>query len=198
MESKQQNAVKIDPKVFFPSLAVVAALIFFTVSDLEAANKVIGQVFQYITHTWAWAFEWYMVIMLGGYLWLIFGPYADKKLGDEDPEFSTASWIFMMFASCTSAAVLFWGTLEAYYYIATPPFGLEPFSVQAQEFGVAYTLFHWGPLPWATYGLLSVAFGYFLYVKKINVIRPSKTIEPLIGEKQSNGLFGTFIDNLYI
>ena len=30
----------------------------------------------------------------------------------------------MMFASCTSAAVLFWGSIEIYYYISTPPFGL--------------------------------------------------------------------------
>ncbi len=62
--------------------------------------------------------------MLFGWFWLVFGPYAKKRLGDEKPEFSTASWIFMMFASCTSAAVLFWGSIEIYYYISTPPFGL--------------------------------------------------------------------------
>ncbi|SUG49556.1 carnitine transporter [Salmonella enterica subsp. arizonae] len=70
-----------------------------------------------------------------------------KKLGDEPPEFSTASWIFMMFASCTSAAVLFWGSIEIYYYISTPPFGLAPNSTGAKEIGLAYSLFHWGPLP---------------------------------------------------
>lgn len=58
-----------------------------------------------------------------------------KRLGDEKPEFSTASWIFMMFASCTSAAVLFWGSIEIYYYISTPPFGTEPNSTGAKEMG---------------------------------------------------------------
>lgn len=198
MEPEQSKKITIDSKVFFPSLAIVAVLIYLTVRDLEAANQVIGQVFSYITTSWAWAFEWYMVVMVAGYFWLLLGPYANKKLGDGDPEFSTSSWIFMMFASCTSAAVLFWGTFEAYSYVATPPFGFEPFSVQAKEYGVAYTLFHWGPVPWAKYSLLTVAFGYFLYVKKINVIRPSATVAPLIGEKQSKGLLGTFIDNLYI
>ena len=43
-----------------------------------------------------------------GWFWLVFGRMP-KALGNEPPEFSTASWIFMMFASCTSAAVLFWG-----------------------------------------------------------------------------------------
>lgn len=46
-------------------------------------------------------------------------PVCQKRLGNEPPEFSTASWIFMMFASCTSAAVLFWGSIEIYYYIST-------------------------------------------------------------------------------
>ena len=198
MESEQQKKIKLDLKVAAPSLTMVAILIYLTVRDLDTANEIIGQVFHYITFNWAWAFEWYMVVMLGGFFWLLFGRYANKKLGDEEPEFSTASWIFMMFASCTSAAVFFWGTIEVYYYLAAPPFGAEPFSQQAKELGVAYSLFHWGPLPWATYSLLSVAFGYFLFVKKINVIRPSKTVEPLIGEKHSNGLVGIFIDNLYI
>ena len=76
-----------------------------------------------------------MVVMLFGWFWLVFGPYAKKRLGNEPPEFSTASWIFMMFASCTSAAVLFWGSIEIYYYISTPPFGLEPNSTGAKGTG---------------------------------------------------------------
>lgn len=128
-----------------------------------------------------------MIVMLFGWFWLVFGPYAKKRLGDEKPEFSTASWIFMMFASCTSAAVLFWGSIEIYYYISTPPFGLEPNSTGAKEIGLAYSLFHWGPLPWATYSFLSVAFAYFFFVRKMDVIRPSSTLVPLVGEKHAKG-----------
>ncbi|SUH22347.1 carnitine transporter [Salmonella enterica subsp. enterica] len=110
----------IEPKVFFPPLIIVGILCWLTVRDLDAANVVINAVFSYVTNVWGWAFEWYMVVMLFGWFWLVFGPYAKKRLGDEKPEFSTASWIFMMFASCTSAAVLFWGSIEIYYYISTP------------------------------------------------------------------------------
>lgn len=115
----------IDKKVFFPPLIIVGFLCWLTVRDLDAANIVINSVFSYVTNVWGWAFEWYMVVMLIGWFWLVFGPYAKKKLGDEPPEFSTASWIFMMFASCTSAAVLFWGSIEIYYYISTPPLVLN-------------------------------------------------------------------------
>ncbi|WP_395754905.1 L-carnitine/gamma-butyrobetaine antiporter [Edwardsiella ictaluri] len=188
----------IEPKVFFPSLIIVALLCYLTIRDLDASNAVINSVFNYITYSWGWAFEWYMVVMLGGWFWLIFGPFAQRRLGDEAPEFSTVSWIFMMFASCTSAAVLFWGSIEIYYYVATPPFGLTPFSNAAKEMGLAYSLFHWGPLPWATYSFLAVAFGYFLFVRKISVVRPSGTLVALMGEKRCNGLFGVVVDNLYL
>ncbi|HCV60494.1 MAG TPA: L-carnitine/gamma-butyrobetaine antiporter [Shigella sp.] len=248
-------------------------LCWLTVRDLDAANVVINAVFSYVTNVWGWAFEWYMVVMLFGWFWLVFGPYAKKRLGNEPPEFSTASWIFMMFASCTSAAVLFWGSIEIYYYISTPPFGLEPNSTGAKELGLAYSLFHWGPLPWATYSFLSVAFAYFFFVRswifmmfasctsaavlfwgsieiyyyistppfglepnstgakelglayslfhwgplpwatysflsvafayfffvrKMEVIRPSSTLVPLVGEKHAKGLFGTIVDNFYL
>lgn len=194
----EKKTVGIEPKVFFPSLIMVAILAYLVVRDLDAANAAINATFAYITKSWGWAFIWYMIVMGAGWFWLVFGPMKDKKLGEEAPEFSNTSWIFLMFASCTSAAVLYWGTIEAYYYIAYPPFGLEAYSVGAKEFGLAYSLFHWGPLAWAGYALLSVAFGYFIYVKKINVMRPSGCIAGAVGEKLAKGWLGTIIDNFYI
>ncbi|AFJ48376.1 L-carnitine/gamma-butyrobetaine antiporter [Shimwellia blattae] len=197
-KAEKAKKVGIEPKVFFPPLIIVGILCWLTVRDLEAANLVINAVFHYVTTVWGWAFEWYMVVMFAGWFWLIFGPYANKRLGGEPPEFSTASWIFMMFASCTSAAVLFWGSIEIYYYISSPPFALAPFSQSAKEIGLAYSLLHWGPLPWATYSFLSVAFGYFFFVRKMDVIRPSSTLAPLVGEKRASGWLGTIIDNFYL
>lgn len=196
-ENKKIKKAGIEAKIFFPSLLVVILLSYFTVRDLDAANDVISAVFHYLTHSWGWAFEWYMIVMLAGWLWLLFGPYANNRLGNEEPEFSTGSWIFLMFASCTSAAVLFWGSLEIYYYVSYPPFELEPLSVQAKELGLAYSLFHWGPLPWAGYAFFSVALGYFLFVKKMDVVRPSGTLYPIMGKK-CEGIIGTIIDNIYV
>ncbi|MGX2955118.1 BCCT family transporter [Shewanella sp. JL219SE-S6] len=102
-ENKKIKKAGIEAKIFFPSLLVVILLSYFTVRDLDAANDVISAVFHYLTHSWGWAFEWYMIVMLAGWLWLLFGPYANNRLGNEEPEFSTGSWIFLMFASCTSA-----------------------------------------------------------------------------------------------
>ncbi len=194
----EQKKVGIEPKIFFPSLIIVGILAYLVVRDLDAANKVINATFKYITNQWGWAFIWYMIGFGGIWAWMLFGPMKDKKLGEEEPEFSNTSWIFLMFASCTSAAVLYWGTAEAYYYIAYPPFAYEAFSPEAKELGLAYSLFHWGPLAWAGYAVLTVAFGYFIWVKKINVMRPSGCIEGAVGEKLAKGWLGTVIDNFYI
>lgn len=151
----EKRKTGIEPKVFFPPLIIVGILCWLTVRDLDAANVVINAVFSYVTNVWGWAFEWYMVVMLFGWFWLVFGPYAKKRLGNEPPEFSTASWIFMMFASCTSAAVLFWGSIEIYYYISTPPFGLEPNSTGAKELGLGLQLV---PLGTSAVGHLQLPF----------------------------------------
>ncbi|QYK11841.1 L-carnitine/gamma-butyrobetaine antiport BCCT transporter [Shewanella rhizosphaerae] len=193
----KKKKVMIEPKIFFPSLIAVILLSYLTVRDLDAANVVIKEVFHYLTHSWGWAFEWYMIALAIGWGWLVWGPYANNRLGQEKPEFSTGSWIFLMFASCTSAAVLYWGSLEAYYYLTYPPFEIQSMSVQAKELGVAYSLFHWGPLPWMGYGFFTVALGYFLFVKKMDVVRPSGTLAPVLG-KHHKGILGTFIDNIYV
>lgn len=42
-----------------------------------------------------------------------------------------------------------------------------------------------------------MAFAYFFFVRKMDVIRPSSTLVPLVGEKHAKGLFGTIVDNFY-
>lgn len=53
--SEKDNTPKkvgIEPKVFYPSLIIVAILSYLTVRDLDASNQVINAVFQYITNDW--------------------------------------------------------------------------------------------------------------------------------------------------
>ncbi|MGU0044511.1 BCCT family transporter [Escherichia coli] len=78
-----------------------------------------------------------------------------------------------MFASCTSAAVLFWGSIEIYYYISTPPFGLDRTRQGRKSWGWL-TACSTGTSAVATYSFLSVAFAYFFFVRKMEVIRPAR------------------------
>lgn len=144
MVQEAKKKTGIESKVFFPPLIVAVLMIAAIRYDLEAANAAVNAALKFVTHQFGWAFEWYIVVTFVIWLWLIFGPWANKKFGNEAPEFSTPSWIFLLFASSTSAAVIFWGSIEVYYYATTLPFGYEPTSRQAIETSLAYAMFHWG------------------------------------------------------
>ena len=68
--------------------------------------------------------------------WLAFGRYGDVLLGPEGepPEYSTSSWIAMMFTASMGAGLIGWGFAEPVFYIETPPLGIAPHSDLAYEF----------------------------------------------------------------
>ena len=72
---------------------------------------------------------WYWLLICTGFLilatYLAFGPYGNIRLGadDEEPEFSTVSWIAMLFAGGMGAGLLFWGVAEPVYHFEGPPGG---------------------------------------------------------------------------
>ncbi|MEM7224956.1 MAG: BCCT family transporter [Pseudomonadota bacterium] len=99
-------------------------------------------------------------------LYLALGPYADIKLGhdDEEPEFSTASWIAMLFAGGMGSGLLFWGVAEPMYHFYSPP-GVEGQSTEAARAAFAITNLHWGFHAWAIYGVCALVIAYFVFRK---------------------------------
>ncbi|WP_416274685.1 BCCT family transporter [Lamprobacter sp.] len=67
---------------------------------------------------------------------MAFGPYGGVKLGkdDEEPEFSTLSWIAMLFAGGMGAGLIFWGVAEPLYHFRDPP------GMPAEAARLAFTL----------------------------------------------------------
>jgi choline-glycine betaine transporter len=60
-------------------------------------------------------------------IWLAISPYGKIKLGkdDDEPEFSTVSWLTMLFAAGMGVGLLFWGTASGtcalYYQLSLGP-----------------------------------------------------------------------------
>ena len=106
-------------------------------------------------------------------IWLAFSHYGDIKLGDENdlPEFSTYSWIGMLFCAGIGAGLMYWASIEWAYYYQAPPFGVEPQSVEAAKWASSYGVFHWGLTAWAFYCLPTIAIAYPFYVKKIPILK---------------------------
>ena len=72
--------------------------------------------------------------------------WGDIRMGGRDakPEYSTFTWIAMNICNALAAGLLIFGTGDWMFYVNTPPFGLEPGSVEAYEYASACGMFHWG------------------------------------------------------
>ncbi len=116
------------------------------------------------------AIDWFFMISVTGFLilsiWLAFGRFRSVKLGgpDDEPEFSTGSWLAMLFAAGMGVGLLFWGVAEPMIHFSNPPEG-EPGSVVAARRAMVITLLHWGFHAWAIYAVGALVLAYFHYRK---------------------------------
>lgn len=109
---------------------------------------------------------------------LALGPWGRLKLGadDEEPEFSTASWLSMLFAGGMGAGLLFWGVAEPVTHFDNPP-GMDGGTAQAARFAMVLTNLHWGLHAWAIYGVCALIIAYFTF----RCDRPMRISAPLRG-----------------
>ena len=87
--------------------------------------------------------------------------YGAIKLGkdDDEPEFSTISWLTMLFAAGMGVGLLFWGTAEPLTHFDLA----RQYSIpgQAANSALFVTNFHWGLHAWAIYALTGLVIAYF-------------------------------------
>lgn len=183
--------------LFFPPLIFIIALCIWVLNDPVVAGEQMAFAFSFVTETLAWYFEWYILAIVAVCVYLCVSPIGKKRFGNCEPEFSTFSWLGMIFTAVAGLGILTWSSFEWYYYAADPLWGIEPFSVEAYRWAAMYPLFHWGPVAYAIATLMGVFFAYQLYCKKIEDIRPSTFCSPVIGEKLANGFLGKLFDAIF-
>ena len=147
---------------------------------------------------------WLFVIAASAFvvfaIWLALSRYGRIPLGqdDERPEFSTASWIAMMFSAGMGIGLMFYGVGEPLSHFTSPPPGtVAAGTPEALDVAMATTLFHWTLHPWAIYAVvgLAIAYGTFRRGRRQLI---SSTFAPLLGRKGTEGAFGRAIDILAI
>jgi glycine betaine transporter len=112
---------------------------------------------------------WLFLALCSGFLilsaYLAFGPYGHIRLGadDDKPEFSTVSWIAMLFAAGMGAGLLFWGVAEPMYHFAGPPGSTPPSTPEAARLAMVITNFHWGLHAWSIYAVCALVIAYFIF-----------------------------------
>ncbi len=161
-------------------------------------NDFVNESFSYIVSGIVSYFGW--VFILGGFLFLVvcfylaFSKHGGIRLGDDadKPEFSTLSWIAMLFSAGIGVGLVFWGVAEPVSHYQNPPFG-EGLTAESADAAIQYSFFHWGLGAWAIYGIVALCLAYFLYRKKLPLL-PSSILYPIIGDR-IYGPLGKSIDS---
>lgn len=130
-------------------------------------------------------------------LWLALSHYGNLRLGPEDarPEFSTGSWLTMMFAAGMGVGLLFYGTVEPMVHYNFLVSRMEP--ARAGEAALFITHFHWGLHAWAIYGLTGLVIAYFNFRRGTSQL-PSAPLEDAFGRNRWTRAAGMVIDVLSI
>ena len=120
------------------------------------------------------------------------------RLGGSDavPEFSTFSWISMMFGAGVGIGMLTFSTAEPIYHFASNPdtiMGLvAPKAQETIRSVYKWSFFHWGLTAWGCYGVVGLVLAFFSYNRKLPLtIRSGLT--PFFGKKME-GILGDIVD----
>lgn len=178
-------------KVLIPT-AVIAVIVlswgaFYTASFESAA----GRAFTAVVDTVGWLFILVSTTVVVYALYLAISRFGGIRLGgnDEKPEYSTRSWIAMMFAAGMGIGLMFYGVSEPLSHFQSPPPGNE----QQYDVAMATTAFHWTLHPWSMYAIVGLALALSAYrYKRGHLI--SQAFVPLIGQKRAKGWVGTVLD----
>ena len=111
---------------------------------------------------------WIFVLAATGFVifavWLALSRYGRIPLSRnaEPPEFSTISWIAMMFSAGMGIGLIFYGVYEPVYQLANPaPYlDVQANTPAAANTAMSTTFFHWGFHPWAIYAVVALALAY--------------------------------------
>jgi len=109
----------------------------------------------------AWFIMLAVSFMLIVSVWLAFSRYGGIRLGKDDdrPEFSTLSWLTMLFAAGMGVGLLFWGSAEPLTHFDLISQYEKPGT--AAGYALFATNFHWGLHAWAIYALTGLVIAYF-------------------------------------
>ncbi|MCR4892341.1 MAG: BCCT family transporter [Lachnospiraceae bacterium] len=177
------------------------AIIMIVVSSLVFSTKIeafTGNLRDSLSSNLGWFYLLLVLFLVGVCFILMLSPAGKIRLGDPGsrPEYSTVSWIAMLFSAGMGIGLVFYGAAEplSHYAIQAPEAAL--YSQEALRDAFKYSFFHYGIHAWAIYAIVGLAIAYFQFRKKESTLL-SSTLKPLIGNAVE-GKLGKVLDSLTI
>ncbi|WP_438314446.1 glycine betaine uptake BCCT transporter [Sporosarcina sp. FA9] len=185
-------------KVFYITIILVIIAVGYGAIAPDNFEIVTSKIQGFIANTFGWYYILLLSFILGLSIFLILSPYGKIRLGkDTDrPQFSTITWIAMLFSAGMGIGLVFYGAAEPLSHFAINPATAEPNTAEAFKESLRQTFFHWGFHVWAMYGIVALSLAFFQFRKgQPGLI--SATLKPLFGKKME-GPWGTLVDVLAV
>ena len=193
---EQRRQYSVDKLVFLVAGALAVGFVIWGIVDTASVSVVANAAYAWTMSHLGWLFNAVATVVLISLLALALSRYGSIPLGKdgERPEFSTFSWVAMLFAAGLGIGVMFWGPSEPLtYFITPPPLTNEPESVEAMHQALAQTYYHWGFHAWAMYALVGGAVAYSAYRRGRSLLL-SSIFHRLFGKNRSEGWAGQLVD----
>jgi glycine betaine transporter len=153
-------------KLLLIALALTIGVSIWGIVDAQGLSQLAARQVNIVLRSRGWFVMLTASIMLIASLVLALSRFGRIKLGrDEDqPEFSTMSWMTMMFAAGMGVGLLFFGASEPItHYLFAISKGMDP--PEAASAALFITDFNWGLHAWSIYGIMALVIAYFGFRK---------------------------------
>ena len=186
--------------VFGVAGAAVIAVIVWSALRPQSVIAFGEAALSWTIENFGWFFSLLAVAIFVFMLVVGLGKTGGIRLGrdDEKPEYSTLTWIAMMFAAGMGIGLLFYGPYEPLAYFIDPPpgSGVVAGTADASLVSLAQVYLHWGPIAWSFYALVGGAIAYGTF-RRGEVALISSIFRNVFNDKTS-GFFGAVIDTFAI
>ena len=172
---------------FFIAAVILIVFIGGTLAAPDTASEMLFASRAWVLDTFDWLFVSSVNLVFVFCVFVMLSPMGRLRIGGREakPDFSTLSWLAMLFSAGIGIGLMFWGAAEplAYYtdWFGTP-LGVEAGSERARELALSATIFHWGINAWSVYAVVGLALAYFAFSKGLPLTVRS-AFYPLLGER---------------
>lgn len=182
--------------VFIVALLVSLAVLGWAIVAPQNLNAVGISMQGWVVSHFGWLFNLTVVAIVIFMLVVGYGPTGKIRLGADDstPEYSTSSWISMLFAAGLGIGLIFYGPLEPLSHFTSPPpwTDAEAGSTDAVLPALTDSILHQASFAWCIYALVGGALAYASYRRgRLPLI--SSLFEPVF-PNGNNRVLGKIID----
>ena len=179
------------------TLAAVLVTVFALTQWPAEAAATASSLFEGATRTFGAFVQVFVFGCVLACLALVFSKYGKVRLGEDKPEYSTLSWVFMFICAGMGSSTMYWGMMEWVYYYQSPGLNIVSGSRDALEYSVSYSFFHWGLSAWAVYALPSLAMAYHFHVRKNKGLNLAAIVQAITGFRAA-GPVGRLVDLIFL